>query len=105
MRAGLTMGLAALFCAGTSAAWADDKCPPLLQINTIQMTRAATANADFVPFAFGDTQKQFLLDTGGYYTQLRRATAEELKLPIHQGKRGIIDVNGNMSRDEVTVPT
>src|SRR6185312_5781958 len=57
----------------------------------------------FVPVTVNGAQEYFLFDTGGFYTQVSRSTADALKLQVHQGNRQMYDVTGNISRDEATI--
>ena len=83
MRSVLLLFLAStLFCAAT-AALAADKCGQLTLFDTVHLTH--TAGSDLVPVVINGVTKNFLFDTGGYFTQVSRPVAEELKLPVLQG--------------------
>ena len=58
------------------------------------------------PFpSLAGVEKQFLFDTGGYFTQVSPAVADELKLKRRESYIEIYGVNGSKSRSMVTVPT
>ena len=58
-----------------------------------------------IPIQLGGVEKQFLFDTGGYFTQISPAVADELKLKRKSSDIELYGVNGAVSREMVTVPT
>jgi predicted aspartyl protease len=81
-------GLAAalLIAAGFSApALADDSCPPLTILTSVDMTIGNSGRV-FVPAQVGGVQKHMLVDTGGFFSELTQPVVSELKLtPRHTG--------------------
>lgn len=57
-----------------------------------------------IPIQIGGIEKQFLFDTGGYFTQVAPATADELKLKRRQSYVELYGTDGSKSREMVTVP-
>jgi predicted aspartyl protease len=93
---------AAFLCA--PAARAQDQCGPLKIVNIIHMFPTLSGDGDIVPIVIGGKPRNFLLDTGGYLSQISRPLAEELKLTITQSRSELYDVTGNVSRDQVNMP-
>ena len=87
-----------------ATARAAETCGPLKIVNIIHMIPSLTGDADFVPVVIDGKPRDFLLDTGGYYTQISRSLAEELKLSILQTRRELFDATGNITRDQAEVP-
>jgi Aspartyl protease len=86
-----------------TAARAADKCGQLSLFDTVHLTR--TGGSDLIPVSINGVTKNFIFDTGGYYTQISRPVVTELKLPVMQGRIQMFDVAGNISRDEASVKT
>jgi predicted aspartyl protease len=95
------MAIAALTALLPSNVYASDTCGPLKRLNQVQMTR--NGFADVVPVTINGVPKNFLFDTGGYYTQISRPVANELELPIQQGKIQMSDTTGLVSHDQASV--
>lgn len=72
-------------------------------VNTVPVKLANGGRRAVVPVTINGTQKQFLLDTGGYLTQISAATAEELKLPATDSYGKMLDLYGNASTRAVKV--
>jgi predicted aspartyl protease len=87
-----------------AAASAQEACGPLKIVNIVRMIPTLTGDADIVPVVLGGKPRRFLLDTGGYYSQISRPLANELGLTIRQGRSQLFDVTGNLSQDQVVVP-
>lgn len=88
-----------------TAARADDACGPLKLVNIIPMVSTLDGNGEVVPVVIGGKPRSFLLDTGGYISQISRPLADELKLPPNGGRPGAMyDVTGNSSNQQVRVP-
>src|SRR5580704_11190525 len=94
------LGLAAL----ALPARAQEACGPLKIVNIIHMIPTLTGDADIVPVVIGGKPRNFLLDTGGYLSQISRPLARVLNLPIQQQRQELYDAVGNISRDGVHVP-
>ena len=86
-----------------TSAQAADKCGQLSLFDTIHLTR--TSGSDLIPVAINGVTKNFIFDTGGYYTQISRPVVAELKLPVLQGRIQMFDLAGNISRDQASVKT
>src|SRR6478736_5541600 len=84
-----------------SQVYAADICGPPETSDQIQMVRSGYA--DLVPVVMNGVAKNFLFDTGGYFTQVSRRVADELKLPVSQGKIQITDAAGRVSREQASV--
>jgi predicted aspartyl protease len=95
------MAIAALTALLPSNVYASDTCGPLKPLNQVQMTR--NGFADLVPVTINGVPKNFLFDTGGYYTQVSRPVADALELPILQGKNQMSDITGRVSHDQASV--
>ncbi len=100
MRTIMTFAVLALAMPATSA-WAQDKCAQLQIVNTVQMTRQN--NTDFVPVRINGTPKNFLLDTGGSLTIVGQSAADDMKLPIRQGRVTMYDITGKATNAETLV--
>jgi predicted aspartyl protease len=101
MRVGSLIGslaLAILFA--NSAAWAAD-CGALQQVNTVDLVRGP--NRALVPVSINGTPKLFLLDTGGFMTQINGAVAKELGLVLRESNTKMLDLYGNASTKEVWI--
>lgn len=66
-------------------------------VNSIPITMAAGGTRPLVAVTINGTQKQFLLDTGGYATQVSTETAEELKLPLFDSNLKLLFLDGSAS--------
>jgi predicted aspartyl protease len=98
MRIAISITALALLLPVTAAQAAD--CSALKIIDKIQMTRTSNgADEDLIPVVINGQTEKFLFDTGGERTQISRAAAETLKLPILQGNFQMLDVTGKVSRD------
>jgi predicted aspartyl protease len=80
---------------------ADDKCGKLTLFDTVHLTRSE--GQDLIPVSINGEPKNFILDTGAYFTQVARPVVEELKLPMLQGNFEMFDLAGNISRDVASV--
>jgi predicted aspartyl protease len=82
------IGLAAalLLAAGISApAFADDSCPPLTILTSVDMTIGHSGRV-FVPTQINGTPQYMLVDTGGFFSELTQPVVAELQLkPRHTG--------------------
>jgi hypothetical protein len=97
----ITAVLAALLPAATTAHAAD--CGKLQILNIVHMTPVDGGLREMVPVSINGAQKNFVFDTGGFYTQVARPVVEELKLPVRQGNIQMFDVTGNISRDQASI--
>ncbi len=69
-------------------------CGPLKMIASITMTPAADKRQELVPVKVAGMPVQMLLDTGGVYSEISGATADELKLPVQTGNFDLYGVSG-----------
>lgn len=82
---------------------ADEACNKSAQIlSSLPMTD--TGNLVTIPVGFGGVQKQFLLDTGGVFTEVSSSIASALKLPATRSPVRIYAVDGTFSRNDTRVP-
>jgi predicted aspartyl protease len=96
--------IALLACLTASAARAEETCGPLKIVNIVHMIPTLTGDADIVPVVIGGKPRNFLLDTGGYLSQISRPLAQSLHLSMHQARQDLYDAVGNISRDQANVP-
>jgi hypothetical protein len=97
-------GLASISFFGTmhANAQAQDKCSTLQIFDTVQMFRGP-GEQEFIPITVNGAKENYIFDTGGYYTQVGRPVAEDLKLPIRRGSGQLYDATGHVSQDYVQV--
>jgi len=74
-------------------------------VNSIPITMAHGGARPLVAVNINGTQKQFLLDTGGYATQISAETAEQLKLPMVESGVKLLDLSGNASAKAARIDT
>jgi predicted aspartyl protease len=77
------------------AAEAQD-CPPLKMVTSVDMLSRQTG-LSLIPLSINDTPRLFLLDTGGFSSQLSPTTAKELNLPLYDSRAELHDASGNTS--------
>jgi predicted aspartyl protease len=97
----ILMALIMLACGPAAAA----DCAPLKLLNTVKMEPAG-GNPDevrLVPVVINDKTKMFMLDTGGYASQITRTAAADLNLELQNSPIELYDVNGRVSRKSVTL--
>lgn len=82
---------------------AEEACGPPRMVNSIHMIPTLSGDAQIVPVVIAGKPRNFLLDTGGFLSQISRSLAQELNLPILQNG-ALFDAVGNISRDQVHVP-
>ncbi len=92
----LWIGAIILASGAACSAQAQD-CGPLKRAASIQMKPIHDGRAMLVPITIEGTQRQLLLDTGGYMAQLTSRVVDELKLEPRKGYVKLYDVSGNMS--------
>jgi hypothetical protein len=73
-------------------------------VNSIPITMAG-GRRPLVPVVINGTEKKFLLDTGGYATQITAAAAQQLKLPSTESNIKLLDLYGNASTMAAKVDT
>jgi predicted aspartyl protease len=103
MRSKIILAALAILCVAAPAS-AEECNRPQKLIASLPMTDLGKDNVVTIPVSLNGIEKQFLFDTGGFFTQISAATADELKLKIRQGNIEIYATDGSVSRDEVFVP-
>jgi len=86
-------------CLG-SQAMADD-CGPLKQLNTLDLVPGS--NRALIPVSLNGVPKLFLLDTGGDFSQINAAVAQELQLPERETSMKLLDLSGHASSKYVRI--
>jgi len=104
-RTGIAFLLALTWLHPNAAAAADTAHCALKLTNTVPIKMAHGGRRAIVPVTINGIQKPFLLDTGGYATQISAAAAEELKLPVTDSEVKMLDLYGNASTQAVRVDT
>jgi predicted aspartyl protease len=102
MRAKVIWAALAVLCI-TVPASAQECNKSLRLIATLPMAQWRNSNLVTIPVSINGVEKQFLLDTGGYFTQISPAMADELKIPQHQGNAQMYAADGSVSRTEVAI--
>ena len=78
-------------------------CKPLQILNTIKLERIDDGNRFLVPVAIDGRPEKFILDTGGYVTQIEGDAAKDLGLRRVQGEGSLYDVHGHGSNLEASM--
>jgi predicted aspartyl protease len=78
----------------SGAARAESTCPPLTLVASVAM-RVGDDDRAYVPVRIGDSQKSMLIDTGGFFTEMSQAAADELKLSTRHSGLQLIGVAGD----------
>ena len=99
----ILMALACL-CPGTAFA-ADAPDCRLKIVNTLSITMAHGGARPLVGVKVNDTELKFLLDTGGYATQISALAARDLNLPITESGGKLLDLYGSASSNAAKVDT
>jgi len=86
---------------GTVAQAAD--CKPLQIVNTIKMESINDGKKLLVPVTINGTPQKFILDTGGYTSQISHKAAMALGLHEEETDNALFDLYGNSSRAGVRV--
>jgi len=88
------------FAAPGQVAQAAD-CKPLQIVNTVKMESIEGGNKILVPVTINGTPEKFILDTGGYTSQLGHKTAMALGLREEESYGALFDAYGHSSRNGV----
>ena len=104
-RAGIAFLLAFTWLAPGAATAADAANCNLKLVNTVPIKMAYEGKRPLVTVTINGTQKQFLLDTGGYATQISAEAAKELKLPLTESGAKMLDLYGNASTQAARLDT
>ena len=97
--------LLALALAGLCAREAAAADCGLKLVNTVPITMAYGGARPLVSVKINGTELKFLLDTGGYATQISASVAQDLKLPITESGGKLLDLYGNASSNAAKVET
>lgn len=83
-----------------------ENCVQSLHIlNSVQMQATTDRTVMVVPVKIDNADKKLLLDTGGFVSQISRATANSLDLPERYREQRLFDLAGNSSNAQTTLPT
>jgi predicted aspartyl protease len=104
-RTGIAFLLALAWLTPNAATSAETANCSLKLVNTVPIKMAYEGQRPLVTVTINGTQKQFLLDTGGYATQISAEAADELKLPITDSGVKMLDLYGNASGRAAMVDT
>lgn len=102
-RAGILMLLALAGLWPRTALAADTADCRLKLVNTIPITMAYGGARPLVDVKVNGKELKFLLDTGGYATQISAAAAQQLKLPITESGGKLLDLYGNATYNAAKV--
>lgn len=106
MRNFLIQMLVALACLCPGMAHAADTADCRLKlVNTLPITMALGGARPLVSVKVNGTELKFLLDTGGYATQISASAAQALKLTITEASGKLLDLYGNASTNVAVVDT
>jgi hypothetical protein len=87
-------------------ALADEPCnKPLQMVNTVAVEMSDNMLRAFVPVAINGTEKTFLLDTGGFASQITPTAATDLKLPEEESGGKILDMYGHAAETAALIST
>ena len=79
-------------------------CKPLQILNTVKLESTDSGDKIVVPVTINGTPEKFILDTGGYTTQLGHKTASALGLREEESSyEALFDAYGHASRNSVTI--
>jgi len=104
-RSGVALLLALAGLHVNAAAAADATNCNLKLVNTVPITMAFGGARAPVPVVINGVEKKFILDTGGYATQITAAAAQQLQLPLTESNVKLLDLYGNASTAAVRVDT
>jgi predicted aspartyl protease len=97
MRAALL--LLVFLCAALSAA-AKDSCPPLAILSSVYIKFGIDGRV-YAPVKINNVPKSMLVDTGGFFTEITQATAEELALSARTSRLALVGIAGDITRKAV----
>src|SRR5581483_3325251 len=92
----VAIGLGLIACVATPALAGND-CPTLSIVSSVDVTMGADGRA-YVPAEIGGENKSMLVDTGGFFTEIRQAAADELKLTARHTNLELVGVAGDTTR-------
>lgn len=82
------------FLAGASPATAEDSCPPLTMITSVDMQIGSDGRI-YVPVTINGVKKSMLIDTGGFFTEITEPASKELKLSPRHTRLELVGVAGD----------
>jgi hypothetical protein len=94
-------GTTLLSCA--TPVFAADACGPLKEVNTVDLKISGDKSRAYVPVTINGVEKTFLLDTGGYASQIWPTAAKDLHLPIRESNGKLLDLYGRASAGQAVV--
>lgn len=97
----LVVAVMGLSLCASAGAFAADTCPHLTILTSLDM-KIASDGLVSVPMQVGDTRQFMLIDTGGYFSELTEAAANEAKLTPHHVNLELIGVSGRVTQNAVT---
>lgn len=92
---------AALLLAAGMPASADESCPPLTIVTSLDM-KIGNSGRPFVPTQIGGTQEYMLVDTGGFFAELTQTAVSALQLTAHRAPLKLIGVSGMTTSTSVS---
>jgi len=104
-RAAVALLLALVWLYPDAATAADSASCNLKMVNTVPIAMAARGARPLVTISINGTAQKFLLDTGGYATQISAEAAEKLKLPTVESGGTLLDLYGHASTAAVRIDT
>jgi predicted aspartyl protease len=92
-----SLALALAFAAAFSAAWGEDACPPLQRLSGVDLKMSKGGQIAATVQIAGEPAL-FLISTGAARSEISRALAEKLKLPLSHSAVTLVDTNGRTSQ-------
>jgi predicted aspartyl protease len=83
-----------LFAVATVGAARAEDCPPAQLVTSVDM-KIADDGRIYVPVRLNDAKKSMLVDTGGFFSEVTRQAADELRLPTRHIRLELIGVGGD----------
>ncbi len=86
-----------------SRALADDACPPLTILTSLDM-KIGRSGRPFVPMQINGTEEYMLVDTGGFFSELTEPAVKALQLTPHRAQIRMLGVTGQKMELSVSAP-
>lgn len=80
----------------TGLGLADETCPPLTMMASLPMSLGADGRP-YIPVAIDGKPETMLIDTGGVFTEITQATADQLQMSTHRASVQFVGTNGDVS--------
>lgn len=93
MRGLKVLGFVTLAMVLGSPAFADDQCPKLTLISSMNMHIGKDGRV-YVPATINGVPKSMLIDTGGFFTEITQAAVDEMKLNTHHVGLELVGASG-----------